>query len=93
MTHINDGYAVTWVDEWRAWDDFEKQRNAPTFRRIIAVMELAEREPLVEIDGPLLVDDLSETEGHSVYSERKTTAVIAITMDMPIPTLAKSLVR
>jgi hypothetical protein len=93
MTHINDGYAVTWVEEWRAWDAFEKHRNAPIFRRIVAVMELAASEPSVEIDGPLLVDDLSETYCRSDYSETNTTAVIAITMDRPIPTLAKSLVR
>ena len=92
MTHINDGCAVTWVGEWNAWDDDEKHRNAPTFLRIVPVIAVAAHEPLGETDGPLLVDDLSETEGRSVYSERKTTAVTPITIDRPIPTLVKSFV-
>ena len=50
MTDINDGYALTWEEEWRGWEDFSRHLQAASFRRIVAVMELAAKEPRVDID-------------------------------------------
>ena len=50
LNDMNDGYAVTWVEEWNGWEDFERHLHAASFRRIVAVMELAAKEPSVEID-------------------------------------------
>jgi quinol monooxygenase YgiN len=42
--------ALTWVEEWRSAADFERHFRAPTFRSILAVMDLAVARPEVEID-------------------------------------------
>jgi quinol monooxygenase YgiN len=63
MTDMNDGYAVTWVEEWGSWEDFERHILAPTFRRIVAVMELAAQRPSVEID------EVSERHGFEMVEE------------------------
>ena len=46
----NDERAVVWVEEWRGREDFERHLHAPTFRKIVAVMELSVRTPSVDID-------------------------------------------
>ena len=74
LTDINDGYAVTWIEEWRGWDDFERHLHTPTFRRIVAVMELAARKPSVEIDevgtrhGFEMVEEAYRDHHHEVVS-------------------------
>ena len=50
LREFDDDQAEIWVEEWRGWEDFERHLHAPTFRRIVAVMELAGREPAVDID-------------------------------------------
>jgi len=59
---------VTWTEEWCGWDSFERHLDATTFRRIVAVMELAVRAPTVEID------DVNKRHGFEVvekiFSER-----------------------
>lgn len=42
--------ALTWVEEWRGIEDFERHLRSAAFRRILAVIELASRPPKVEID-------------------------------------------
>ena len=42
--------ALTWVEEWRSTADFERHFRAPTFRSLLAVMDLAVARPEVEID-------------------------------------------
>lgn len=42
--------ALTFVEEWRDVSAFERHLRATTFRRILAVMELAAVAPTVEID-------------------------------------------
>lgn len=42
--------ALTWVEEWRSVEAFEQHLRAGSFRRILAVMDLASRTPQVEID-------------------------------------------
>ena len=41
---------LTWVEEWRSVEAFQRHLRAMAFRRILSVMELAVREPEVEID-------------------------------------------
>ena len=45
-----EGFDLTWVSEWRSVEDFEQHLRAPTFRQILAVIEMAEAPPKVEID-------------------------------------------
>jgi len=44
------GCELTWVEEWRGVEDFEQHIRATAFRQILAVIELAARPPVVEID-------------------------------------------
>jgi hypothetical protein len=39
-----------WIAEWRGLGDFEKHLRGPTFRQILAVIEMAKTAPTVEID-------------------------------------------
>jgi len=50
LRDMDRGSAVTWVEEWREWEDFERHLSAASFRKIVATMELAVRVPKVEID-------------------------------------------
>jgi quinol monooxygenase YgiN len=45
-----EGCGLTWVEEWRSVEDFERHLRAAAFRRILAVIDLAARRPVVEID-------------------------------------------
>jgi len=42
MRDTEDGYKLTWVEEWRSVEDFERRLRATVFRRILAVIELVE---------------------------------------------------
>ena len=68
--------SLIWVEEWRNTSDFDRHLRASTFRRILAVMELAAGPPRVEIDevgsrrGFELVEEiLSGTDVRSTVSE------------------------
>ena len=50
MKDTEDGCGLTWVEEWRGVEDFERHLRAKTFRQILAVIELASLPPTVEID-------------------------------------------
>jgi quinol monooxygenase YgiN len=41
---------LSWVSEWRNVEDFERHLRSPSFRQILAVIEMADRPPKVEID-------------------------------------------
>ena len=41
---------LAWVEEWRSEEAFEMHLRGASFRRILAVMDLAARAPKVEID-------------------------------------------
>ena len=41
---------LTWVEEWRGIDDFERHLRSAAFRQILAVIELAAVKPVVEIE-------------------------------------------
>lgn len=43
-------HGLTWVEEWRSTEDFERHLRAQVFRQILAVIELASAPPEVEID-------------------------------------------
>ena len=43
-------HEFTWVSEWRSIEDFERHLRVPTFRQIVAVIEMADGPPKVEID-------------------------------------------
>ena len=43
-------HGLTWVEEWRTEEDFGRHLRMPVFRQILAVIELAEAPPAVEID-------------------------------------------
>ena len=45
-----ESFQLTWVSEWRSAEDFEIHLRAPAFRQILAVIEMADRPPNVEID-------------------------------------------
>lgn len=50
LRDTEDGSELTWVEEWRGVEDFERHLRAPAFRQILAVIEFAAGPPLVEID-------------------------------------------
>ena len=50
MKDTEDGCGLTWVEEWCGVEDFEQHLRATAFRQILAVIELAARPPVVEID-------------------------------------------
>jgi quinol monooxygenase YgiN len=41
---------LTWIEEWRGAEDFERHLRSAVFRRILAVIDLAAGPPRVEID-------------------------------------------
>ena len=45
-----EAFELTWVSEWRTVEDFEQHLRAPAFRQILAVIEMADGPPEVEID-------------------------------------------
>jgi len=55
--------SVTWVEEWRDLDAFERHLQGPAFRQIVAVIELAAGPPAVEID------DVSSRRGFELVEE------------------------
>ena len=50
LKDVDSSRTLTWVEEWRSVEDFELHLRAASFRRILAVMELAVVAPEVEID-------------------------------------------
>jgi quinol monooxygenase YgiN len=68
LTDMDGSGIVTWTEEWRGWEAFERHLEAKTFRRMVAVMELAVRAPTVEID------EVTERHGfelvEKIFSER-----------------------
>lgn len=50
LRDLDDPCVVAYVEEWRTLDDLKQHMNSPSFRKILAVMELAARAPTVEID-------------------------------------------
>ena len=63
LRDADDSSALTWVEEWRSGEDFEGHLRAMTFRRILAVMELAAGAPVVEID------DVASRRGFDLVAE------------------------
>jgi quinol monooxygenase YgiN len=43
-------FELTWFSEWCGIEDFERHLREPTFRQILAVIEMAKGPPDVEID-------------------------------------------
>lgn len=70
LTDMDGSGVMTWTEEWRDWESFERHIEAKTFRRLVAAMELAVRAPTVEID------EVSERHGFEIveklFSERFT---------------------
>jgi len=50
MRDANDPQTLAYVEEWRDLEDFDRHLRTAWFRTILAVMELAAGEPVVEID-------------------------------------------
>jgi len=50
LRDMDDGAALTYVEEWRDRENFELHLRSAAFRRILAVIELAAGAPIVEID-------------------------------------------
>jgi quinol monooxygenase YgiN len=50
LRDTEDGCGLTWEEEWRSDEDFERHLRATAFRQILAVIELAAEPPAVEID-------------------------------------------
>ena len=46
----DDPCQLTWVEDWQSVEDFERHLRQETFRGDLAVIELAARQPTVEID-------------------------------------------
>lgn len=42
---------LTWIEEWAGVEDFERHLRTPAFRRILAVIEMAQDPPDVAIDN------------------------------------------
>jgi len=63
MSDTAGGSELTWVEEWRDLDAFERHLQGPAFRQIVAVIELAAGPPAVEID------DVSSRRGFELVEE------------------------
>jgi len=63
LINAEEGSKLTWVEEWRSVKDFERHLRETAFRRILAVIELAARRPVVEID------DVSSRRGFELVEE------------------------
>ncbi len=63
LKDTEDGCRLTWVEEWRSVEDFERHLRATAFRQILAVIELSAGPPLVEID------DVSSRRGFELVEE------------------------
>ena len=50
LREADGAVSLTWVEEWRNLEDFERHLRSPAFRRILEVIELAAGPPEVEID-------------------------------------------
>jgi quinol monooxygenase YgiN len=50
LRDMDDGSVITFVGEWRDAESLNLHLREATFRRILAVMELARGAPIVEID-------------------------------------------
>ena len=50
LRDLDDERAMTFMEEWRDGASLQRHLRAATFRRILAVMELADAAPTVEID-------------------------------------------
>lgn len=50
MMCSEEGCHLIWVEEWRGVEDFERHLRGATFRRLLAVIELAVAQPVVEVD-------------------------------------------
>ena len=50
LKNAGTDHGLTWVEEWRTVEDFERHLRSAVFRRIVAVIELAAEPPVVEID-------------------------------------------
>ena len=56
-------FGLTWVEEWNGVNDFKLHLGGSTFRRIVAVMELAAVKPEFEID------DVSSRRGFELVAQ------------------------
>jgi len=63
LRDTEDGCRLTWVEEWRNDEDFERHLRASVFRQIVAVIEAAAGPPVVEID------DVSSRRGFDLIEE------------------------
>lgn len=50
LEELQEGRAVVFLEEWRDMAHLQRHLYAPTFRKLLAVMELAGAVPTVEID-------------------------------------------
>lgn len=57
------GCAFNWVEEWKSIQDFERHLRSPAFRQILAIIEMAAEQPVVEID------DVSSRRGFELVEE------------------------
>jgi len=63
MMEDGDRCGLIWVEEWNDIEDFERHLRSQSFRQILAVIELADRPPEVEID------DVSSRRGFELVTE------------------------
>lgn len=63
QTDTEGGTKLTWVEEWRGVEDFERHLHGGAFRQIVAVIEMATDSPVVEID------DVSSRRGFELVEE------------------------
>lgn len=50
LKDAGDQFELRWVEDWCSIEDFENHLRGPSFRQILAVVELASVSPVVEID-------------------------------------------
>ena len=63
LRDTDDRRELTWVEEWRGIDAFERHLRGSAFRGILAVIELAAAPPTVEID------DIASRRGFELVEE------------------------
>lgn len=74
----DESRTLSWIEEWRDVEAFENHLRGPSFRTILAVIELASAPPVVEIDdiasrrGFEMVEELLQGVGSDRRAEPRT---------------------
>ena len=75
MRDEQDERVLTWVENWQTREDHERHVRSDTFRRLLAVMDLAAESPVLE------VDDVRRRQGFEVIAQLLGAASLVSLVD------------